>query len=297
MKVVLVGIYYPVAILRYFERALRRRSDIELFTVGPHTGAQIPWNGGMFLKPEYALPIPDMVLPVDARVTTAFVEMQLPWRPDVWLHINSTWGLIGKPKCGKNLVVGVDPHCIGYDEARRHADQFFCMQTPYMKDGDIWLPFAYDVECHSPVQGVTVEYDAGLVGAPYESRVRLAGELTRRGYKVLFTGYGPAYEEAQQLLAKCLIGLNWSTQLDLCARVFEVMAMGLCPVVNRVPDLAKMSFVEGVHYLGFSSVEEACDQVANAITTCSISSIALAAKEVVAPHTWDARIAELLSYV
>jgi hypothetical protein len=278
------------------ERALRRRNDVELFTAGPHTGAQIPWNGGMFLKSEYAFPVPDLVVPSNSRVTAAFVELHLPWQPDVWIQMNSTWGLTGKPKHGKNLIVGVDPHCINYDEARQYADKFFCMQTPYMKDGDIWLPFAYDPLCHAPLKSVEIKYDAGLIGAPYADRVRLQGELTRRGLRVLFTGYGPAYEEAQRLLSSCIVGLNWSTQKDLCARVFEVMAMGLCPVVNRVPDLAKVGFVEDLHYLGFDNVEEACIKVNAALTNRRALFMVEEATRAVAPHTWDARVEELLKY-
>ena len=41
MNVVLTGIYYPLAILRYFEAALRR-ADVNLFTAGPYTATRIP---------------------------------------------------------------------------------------------------------------------------------------------------------------------------------------------------------------------------------------------------------------
>jgi hypothetical protein len=64
IKVALVGIYYPMAMLRYFERALERRDDIELVTAGPYTGTYIPWSGGMTVLPKYAKP-PTHVLPPD----------------------------------------------------------------------------------------------------------------------------------------------------------------------------------------------------------------------------------------
>ena len=77
MKIVLSGMYYPVAIVRYFEAALRRRPDVELFTMGPFTGTFIPWNGGMNLKPEYAK-APDLELPMDLKIGIKWAAAQLP---------------------------------------------------------------------------------------------------------------------------------------------------------------------------------------------------------------------------
>jgi hypothetical protein len=294
MKVVLSGVYYPMAIVRYFERALRRRDDIELCTVGRYTGKTIPWNGGMILN--VSAPPPDLVL-TSSRTPISYVEAHLLWKPDVWIQLNSTEGLIGKPSKGKNFVVGVDPHCINYDEARQWADVFFCMQTPYMRPDDIWLPYAYDPSCHTPNTDCTRErpYDGGLIGAPYINRVRLVESLRAQGHKILFPGFGPVFGEYRDLLHTCKIGLNWSTQQDLCARVFEVAAMGLCPVVNRVPDLMKMGFVEGKHYLGFDSLDEALSQFKVALGKWQ--EISQQACEFVAPHTWDARVETVLSYV
>jgi spore maturation protein CgeB len=48
---------------------------------------------------------------------------------------------------------------------------------------------------------------------------------------------------------------------DVTARVFEIMAMRLCPVLNRLPGLDYMGFVEDKHYLGFSSMDEAVEKV------------------------------------
>jgi hypothetical protein len=296
MNIVLSGIWYPVAILRYVEAALRRRTDINLCTVGRYTGRTIPWGGGMVLGnvPEAQCAPPDLILTAP-RTPISYVEANLPWKPDVWFQMNSTDGLIGKPSSGKNLIVGVDPHCIDYTEARQYADTFFCMQTPYMRGGDVWLPYAYDPIWHAPAQAEVVrQYDGGLVGAPYRDRVKLAESLRASGYNILFTGYGPTYNEARDLYHQCKIGLNWSTREDLCARVFEVAAMGLCPVVNRVPDLEKMGWIEGTHYFGFSTLSEGLQRFVDALQVWEQT--AKQACEFVAPHTWDARVETVLSY-
>jgi hypothetical protein len=251
----------------------------------------------MFLKEEYGLPKPDLVVPLHTNITTAFVEMQLPWIPDVWIHMNSTWMFKGRPKKGMNIVVGVDPHCVNYDLARTFADVFFCMQTPYIRSGDEWLPYAYDVKAHTEYPRNPVTRDAGLIGAPYPNRLRLIEALNREGYNTLFTGYGPAYEEARLLYTTCRVGLNWSTKRDLCARVFEVMAMRLCPIVNRVPDLDNMGWVDGRDYLGFDSVEEALEQMSYAIKGGAWEKIAYQACDTVQGNTWDARVEKVLSYV
>lgn len=306
MKVVLTGIYYPVAILRYFEQAIKRRPDVEVVTMGPYTGNYIPWNGGMKLKEEYAVQ-PDIPLPLQhmqglpSRIAESMLRSVRPdFVPDLWLQVDAGFKLMGKVRSGKNFIVGTDPHCLNYDEQRTYADEFFCMQTPYMKSGDRWLPYAFDPVWHLPDPNNTTEpvYDAGYVGAPYDNRKMLIGALQSNGFKVLATGYGPAYAEARDLYAQMKIGLNWSSLKDLTARVFEICALGLTPVVNRVPDLEKVGFIEGMHYEGFDTVEEAVRKCRGLIDDPKhAEAMAMCAQQFIRPHTWDARVAEVLSYV
>lgn len=292
MKVVLSGIFYPMAILRYFQQAFERREDVELFTIGIHTGRQIPWNGGMMLPEQYSRP-PDCVV-TSENTPIQFAENQLPWHPDLWVQIDSTWSFIGKPSC-RNIIVGTDPHCIDYGRSRKYANVFYCMQTPYMKEGDKYLAYAYDPVWHTRVPDVEKVFDAGLIGAPYDGRQRLVTYLRAQGWKVLSPGYGPCYEEYKQLMAQCKVGLNLSTQQDLCARVFEVMAMGLAPLINKVPDLDTLGFEEGHDYISFASPGEADEKLKWLIDEDRWKEIAHNAWMVVAPHTWDARVEQVLS--
>ena len=287
MNVVLSGIFYPMAILRYFERALRRRSDINLFTAGPWSGSFIPWNNGMHLPEKYSIQ-PDFPLPMDHQVPAGFVESRLPWVPDMWIQVDAGFHFQGKPSKGVNIVVGTDPHCLDYAGARNIADKFYCMQTPYMKPGDVFMPYAYDPVCHTPIEGVERVNDVAMIGMIYDTRARAISIMRQHGFRVI-AETGPIFEEAQQLYATAKTGFNWSSLQDLTARVFEVMAMGLTPVVNNVPDLKTVGFIAGVDYLGFDALEDVMPAIHAALDS------PIDARTAVKEHTWDARVTTLLN--
>ena len=301
MKIVLVGVYYPVAILRYFEAALRRREDVELYTVGPYTGRQIPWSSGMFVdEPPAPCKAPDMTLPMSMVPKMTEVEQMLPWEPDVWITVDAAYHLQGKPRHGTSLHIGTDPHCVNYDYNRSVARVFFNMQTPYMKDGDVWLPYAYDPVWHAPLD-VEKEYDFGIVGADgrqgslYDNRDNLVKMLRAKGYTVLQL-FGTVYEAYRDALTQCKVGLNWSTQKDTTARVFETMGMGVALLTNRTPDLDKIGFIEGSHYEGFSTLDEAESRALWLMHNDNWIEMAEQGHDAVRKHTWDARIDEVLKY-
>lgn len=293
MKVVLSGIFYPMAILRYFEAALRRREGIELYTVGPFTGSWIPWAGGMHLPVKYARE-PNMVLPkLQNYVPITFIEKQLPWEPDLWLQIDAGFHLHGKPDKGKNVIVGTDPHVLNYDQQRNFADDFYCMQTPYMQDGDKYLPYAYDPVWHSPEQQPQ-NYDVCLIGLHYDQRTQLVDRLRANGLKVYYD-LGPSFDEARVLYNQAPIGLNWSSLKDLTARVFELLGMKRLAVVNRVPDLERF-FKDEIDLVIFDNLEDAEQAVMFYHgDTRRAQQIAEQGHKTVEPHTWDARIEQVIN--
>lgn len=297
MNVVLSGLFFPVAILRYFELALRRRDDVNLFTVGPYSGQWIPWNGGTNLPGKYAK-APDLPLPMNggnySAVPISFIEQRLPWQPDLWLQVDAGFYLRGRPARGKNVIVGTDPHCLNYDIQRGIADTFYCMQTPYQQPGDRYLPFAYDPVYHAPEKQQR-QYDACLIGLHYQQRNRLVADLRARGVNVYYD-LGPAFDEARALYNSAPIGLNWSSLKDLTARVFELLAMRRLAVVNRVPDLGL--FFSDSHLVIFDSHEQAVERVLYYLEHQHESRmIAAAGNRRVRPHTWDARVETILSDV
>jgi glycosyltransferase involved in cell wall biosynthesis len=297
--VVLTGIYYPFAILRYFEAALRRCEDVRLVTVGPYTGRWIPWGGGMNLPQKYA-GRPDMAFPntqTFRSLPASFVEAKLARAgvpsPDLWLQIDAGFYLEGRPDKGKNVVVATDPHVLNYDKQRSLADTFYCMQRVYAQHGDVYLPYAHDPVWHAVDVDAENEFDCCLLGLHYSQRVELVKQLRARDVSVKFD-LGPVYEEARRFYNAAHIGLNWSSLLDLNARVFELLGFGVLAVVNRVPDLGEF-FKEGEHLVVFDGMEEAVDKVTYYLEhENERERIAARGHEAVAEHTWDARVEQIL---
>lgn len=297
MRVVLSGIFYPMAILRYFEAALKRRDDVELFSAGPYTGAWIPWNGGMNLPAKYAN-VPGFPLPqnaIHAPVPVEMVEARLPWEPDLWIQVDAGWFLRGRPKHGKNVIVATDPHVLNYAQQRRLADTFYCMQAVYAEAGDEYLPYAYDPVWHAP-QEQPRNFDACLLGLHYQQRNELVHQLRQAGLNVHYD-LGPCFDEARALYNQAPIGLNWSSKQDLVSRVFELLGMGRLAVVNVVPDLPRF-FADGMDLVVFGGLDEAVEKTAYYWRNPDKArEIAEQGRKTVKPHTWDARVAQILEGV
>lgn len=298
MNIVLSGIYYPVAILRYFEAAIKRNKDLNVFTVGPYTGTWIPWNGGMTVNVPVEVTSPDLPLnPKQQEFNIKDIENKLPFEPDLWLQIDAGFSFKGKPSKGKNFVVGTDPHALVYDYVRSISDKFFCMQTPYMKDTDIYLPYAYDPIWHSYDKDLeSNEYDLVFCGLQYKQRVEIFEYLKLRGYKIINT-IGPAYNEAKFLYHKASMSINWSSKLDLTARVFELLGMKRLAIVNRVPDLGKF-FTDKKDLVVFETMVQVASKVIYYLENPDkAKEIAENGHETVKEHTWDNRIKSILEYV
>ncbi len=263
INVLLLHIVYPMSISKYFKRALLRRPDVKLIDCGPYTGHFIPWMYGMELPMRYA-EAPSLPLPFSPNVETVpyeVVRANLPddFRPDLTLCVDAGINWQTKQNEGVVVTVATDPHVLNYDHARRVSDVLYNMQRVYSKPGDQYLPYAFDPAVHYEIAGARKDTDAALIGLPYEKRQKWVARLRELGISVIFEN-GPVFDEYRELNNRCRVGLNWSSMDDLNARVFEIMAMGLCPVINRVSDLSER-FDEGKHYLGFSDLDEAVSQV------------------------------------
>ena len=296
-------IFYPLAMSRYMLEALQRRDDVELWTYGPFSGAWIPWADGMNLPAKYVF-TPDAPLPlgpgVQPIVRYGQMEMLKPWEPDLWLEANAGLMSQGAPVSGKYAVIGTDPHVLGqiYNALRPRAEFFFGMQSPYLGPGDILLPYAYDPIWHSPspIPMKDRVYDAALIGLQYASRTKLVNALRSRGLNV-FYDLGLVYAEARDIYHNTRVGFNWSSLQDTTARVYELMAMGTVPVLNRVPDLMRM-FKDGIDFIGFNELNEAVDAIEfYARNPVEAEALSAQAKEAVKEHTWDARMETVLQEV
>lgn len=299
-KVLCFSMHYPFAIASYFIKALKARSDLDVKTCGQYTGNFIPWKSGMFLSPRYDNR-PDFPLTKDLlnqAIPYGMVKMQMgDWTPDLIINIDAGTHWTARPdeKCSV-VTVATDPHVLNYDLPRGYSDYFFNMQKFYSKPGDIYLPYCYSTYDHYRVIGQPETWDASLIGLQYGNRIQLVNELRARGKNVYFDT-GAVFDEARQIYSETKVGISWSSQQDLIARVFEFMAFGVVPVINRVPDLP-LHFEEGKHYLGFDTVSEAVEKVEFALANPEISdTITANAWEAVQHHTYDTRVDTILTTV
>ena len=298
INVVFSTMYYPVAIGKYFDFALRRRDDVNLCTVGPWTSTWIPWNGGMYMPEKYSTP-PDIPLSKSfcgqINVTPKVIESSLlPFKPDLWINADAGFAF-SKPDC-QYAVIATDPHVLTYDFQRTQADKFYNMQFCYSKPGDKYLPYCADPEYHSPLEEYhdKKEYDVCLIGLHYPNRTNLVNRLRAKGLKVYYD-IGIAYHEYNEIYSKSKIALSWSSMDDLIARVFEGMLMAVPVVCNRVPDIST-HFVDGEDYYGFDNIDEAEVQVHMALANYDdAQEVAWKAhRKVKANHLYDYRISDIL---
>lgn len=261
MKICISMLCYAISAYgEYIFRACKR-AGYDVKVVGPYHALNMPYNGGMIVSEKYDFR-PDIVLPSSSNVPIGFVESQLgEWKPDLWLEVNAGFWLDGRPKHGKKIHIQTDSHVLRnlYDSLNHQYDKVFNPQSPYMRPGEFYLPYGYDPEWHAPIENVEKEWDVVCVGNIYENRVRLFSRLMSEGIRGNLK-LGIAKDDAKLLYNQSIMGLNWSSLLDTTARVFEITAMGIVPILNRVPDLPRF-FDEDKDYLGFSNEDEAVEKI------------------------------------
>lgn len=308
IKVLLVYIVYPLAMATYFKKALEHRDDVDLKVAGPYTGNWMPWLGGMSVPQKYAI-APDVPLPFSPNVgeiNYEIIKAQLgDWVPDIIINVDAGLHFKYKPTDGMVVTVGTDPHVLNvwYDAPRTYSDKFFNMQKVYSKAGDIYLPYAYSQHDFYPeiVQlndSLFVEQekdlDAVLIGMPYTHvpRVQWVEALKKHGLKVVLEN-GPIFDEARHYYARAKIGLNWSSMDDLNCRAFELPAMKIYSVMNRVTDLKDFAFSDHVGI--FDDLGGAVDEVLWAMNHPEAAEQeAELAYEAVKGETFDARVEQIL---
>jgi glycosyltransferase involved in cell wall biosynthesis len=296
MNVVISGLIFPLTIMRYFWEAFEHRENVELIVTGPFSGSWIPWRGGMELPQRY-VKHPDIPLPkttASMRPDPKIVEIQLPWKPDLWIQFDAGFHFSRRPDARVVALVETDPHCLKphYKLPKSYSDFTFSMQLVYSEPGEHYLPYAYS-KYHHFHEDLQKKYDACMIGLQYEQRTRLINKLVSRNKKV-FYDIGVVFDEYRRVYNASKIGLNWSSLLDLNARCFELLAMGSCAVMNRVPDLPTF-FTDGEHYVGFDDMDEAETKILQLLEDDDMrEEISSAGHRKVQFHTYDARVQQML---
>ena len=299
INVLFCGLFFPFALLSYFWRSLDRRDDVEVKTCGAFTGDYTPWFSGSRRIPMRYVRQIDIPLPPNAVFPKwEAIKPQLgDWKPNLVLTIDAGWRFSTKPDC-LSATVATDSHVMSYTSSRKSCDYFFNLHNFYSQGNDIRMAYACDQTVHYPDDTVSIDTDCCLVGLHYGHRDKLVNALRDRGRSVIYD-IGPIFDEYRQLNCRAKIGLNWASRQDLNARFFEIMAMQRIPVMNRVPDTEFIGAKDGVHFLGFDTLEEAISQVDWALLhEEEAKQIAKNGREfVLAGHTYDDRVQTILETV
>ena len=295
--VVISALWYPITMAMWFVRAFSRRSDVELYTVGPFTGTYIPWRGGMHIPIRYMSP-PTVNLPQNTpnNISSSFVIDKVP-KADLWIEIDAGWHFSTRPNCEIHALIKTDPHVLGdhYKSIENRVDVSFGMQRAYLQPRDTYLPYAYDPTVHYPMD-IKKEYDACLIGLMYGHRSRLINLLRENGLNVYYD-LGKVFDEYRILYNKSRVALSWSSLNDTPARCFEGMAMGLPLVCNVTPEMHEMFEVD-TDFLSFSSASEGRDRVIELLNDDVFAlQIARNGYRKVKPHTWDARVESIMEII
>lgn len=299
LNVVIGNMWYPVSMGMFFLRAFQRRTDVNLFTYGPFTGDWIPWMYGMRLPQKYVvapnLPFPQSTCNKFGILPSTLVEAQLPWdHTDLWIQVDTGFHLANRPKADVVVHIQTDPHVLKsiYKNPKQYSDISFCMQQNYMENGEKYLPYAYDPTMHF-YEEQPIQYEGCLIGLQYPHRMQMVELLRKMGMRIYFDT-GKVFDEYRKIYCSSKIALNWSTLLDLPARFWEALGMGLPLVSNNVPDIANF-FVEGEHYFGFNNLQEAAQQFMRFIVDPDKArEVAEAGHRKVEWHTYDQRVNQIL---
>lgn len=204
-----------------------------------------------------------------------------------------------------------DAH-LGYDYRLSRAkkmDFVFCAQRVFMEkfeaDGIPKKKLFYLPHCVEPTAYPAIEiinkWDWAFVGhLNSDKRVAFLDRLMKafpNWYYGWRLGHIPGWnvlEDAARKYSQAKVVPNEAINQDLGMRVFEVMATKTALLQERVPDMAVL-FEEGRHYLGWSTLDEAVDQMKYLLKhdTYRIQMAEAGYDEVLKKHTYQHRILEI----
>lgn len=159
-----------------------------------------------------------------------------------------------------------------------------------------WLPLACDPELHHVGEREKV-YDGAFIGNFHTEhagkRIDTVNKFFKHTPKPYF-GNRTFYEMAEKYAQSKLV-LNQAINGDVNMRFFEALCSGSCLVSDRLPDLERLGFVDGVHYAGYSSLAELGSVVDDLLANDEKrEGIARNGRRIATQHTYAARVKTIL---
>jgi hypothetical protein len=124
-----------------------------------------------------------------------------------------------------------------------------------------WLPFACDSQIHCK-KNRPIIYDIAFVGGDDGVPRKFLLQELRERYPQSFIGQA-SHEQMSDIYSGAKIGFNYSIQLDINMRFFEVMACGAMLLTNALPrkDLEMLDLLPGRDFVEYQTFEELLDQL------------------------------------
>ena len=202
----------------------------------------------------------------------------------------------------------VDSH-LGPDirlEKARKADIVWCAQKPFVdvlaKHGikASWLPLACEPELHRITRFRPNSPDKDLVFVGHlqdpkmTNRIEFLDALLKTVKEPWFE-YGVFHDEMANVYARGRIGVNHAVRDDLNMRFFELACIGVPQLADiRMVGLEELGFKPWVHYLPYSTVEEAIEVVEDELYSEHSSMVTNSRQAVIESHTYTHRVRQML---
>ena len=203
----------------------------------------------------------------------------------------------------------VDSH-LGPDiriEKAKKADLVWCAQKPFVevlaKHGikASWLPLACEPALHRVTHFRPNSPDKDLVFVGHlqdpsmSNRIEFLDTLFK-SVKVPWFEYGVFHEDMANAYARGRIGVNHAVRDDLNMRFFELACIGVPQLADsRMIGLEELGFKPWVHYLPYSSTEEAVEVVSDELFNSHEGMVTNSRQLVTSDHTYTKRVERMLS--
>lgn len=286
MNILTVCIHYPVASGRYIKEAFKALGH-DSRSMGPMTGTAI-WGIDVderyIWKPDYL---------IDGQSSANMVD----WKPDLIVTAESAFAL-KFPDGIPHVCYACDNHVRDYNFFDLQFDAIFACHSWGARMGEaktFWTPPSYEPRyCRN--LGYKRDISVGMVAVPYDGRTELIDKMRGAGMDVLFI-WGPVYEEYERLYNRIKIALIKSAHGDISHRVFEVMAMGCCVLMDEARDMPKLGFIEGEHYIQYNDAIDAAAKAKDLLESGRWQAIAKAGQAAAVNETWQNRARFVLDKV
>lgn len=292
-RILLSYIGYPVGAGKFLKKALRSMGH-EVTHIGPDAKGYLPWQPQTDFSayadaPDIALPYPYPQKVYETK--DSFAEYDLILQCDAGFYLKGDFKPI-------NAVWEIDNHVVPYSNYVEFDIIFGAHSWGYDSDKKNfhWVPCAYSPSDHYEMPNSEKPYDLVFLGCIYNHRFTILQSL--KPYGNIAAGMGVLGEEYNRVYNLSRIGFCQSLCGDLPMRVFENSAQGCMIFCDRQRDLDKLGLKEGIHYVGFSTPEEAVEKFKSLLAEPEwVKAIAKAGKVALKDETYQRRVETMFNYL